>query len=101
MPGLFQDLVRLGREWGAVRMDLWRAQAHAAVEREQRRLFDTVALLSMGLVLCTVGAAGLLLLLWTELGPPWRAPVMGAILALIGLGGAGLLSSARRRLLRA
>ena len=99
MAGLLQDLVRLGREWGAVRVDLWRAQAQAAVEREQRRVFDTLALLAIGLLLSTMGLAGLLLLLWTELPTTWRLPVVGLLLIGLGAAGAASLMGARRRLM--
>lgn len=98
MLDLLQGLAQLGRQWGAARFALWRAEARATWEREQRRVFDTVALLTIGLLVSTVALTGLLLLLWTELPEPWRARVVGGLLVLLLALGIGLLFAARRRL---
>ena len=47
MLGLLRELLRLGRHWGLARMAHWRAEAVALIDRERRRLFDAMALLSV------------------------------------------------------
>lgn len=98
MLDLLQGLTQLGRQWGAARFALWRAEARAAWEREQRRLFDALALLTLGLFASTMAVSGLLLLLWTELPERWRGMVVGSLLMLLLAMGLALLAAARRRL---
>ena len=83
---------------GALRLEGWRVEAQRALARERRRLFDALAFLGLGLLLCAVGAGGLLVLLWAELPPPWRGAVVGAVLLIVLATGVALLRAARVRL---
>lgn len=98
MAELLLELARLARIWGFQRLQQWRTQALTALARERRRAFDAVVLLGLGLVLCTVGLCGLLLVAWWALPEPARVPAMAALLMLVIVFGAALLLLARRRL---
>lgn len=98
MDTLIQALIGIGREWAEGRWAQLRQGLLQALEREQRRLFDALLLLGLGLIFSLLGLLGLLTLLWWCTPPPWRPLVMA--LVLIGLGAAGvlLLRAARQRL---
>ena len=94
---LLRELWRLAVALGLDRVDQWRAECLAALARERQRLFEVLALLCLGLMLFTLGLAGLLLLAWWAMPDAWRLPVMAAVLLLLAGGGLTVLSMARRR----
>lgn len=98
---LLRELLRLGMALGLERVEQWRADCTAAIARERQRLFEVLALLCVGLMLCALGLAGLLLLAWWAMPAPWRLPVMGAVLLFLAAGGGLVLATAHRRWARA
>lgn len=98
MQELLRQALSLVLELGLLRLKDWRVEIQRAIDRERRRLFDALAFLGLGLLLCTLGAGGLLLLLWAELPPPWRGAVLGATLLIVLAVGVALLRAARARL---
>lgn len=98
MAELLLELARLGCAWGLRRVQQWRRQLLTVLARERRRAFDAVVLLGLGLVLCTVGLCGLLLVAWWSLPEPARPAVMLGLLTLVTLFGGALLLLARWRL---
>ena len=98
---LLRELFQLGVALGLNRVDQWRGECLAALARERQRLFEVLALMCLGLMLFTLGLAGLLALAWWAMPDAWRLPVMAALLMGMAGGGWGVLAMARRRCARA
>ena len=74
----------------------WREACVQALVRERQRLLEGLALLCLGLVLFTLGLAGLLLVLWQVLPEPTRLLAMGVLMTSLMLLGLLVLSLAWR-----
>lgn len=98
---LLRELFQLGVALGFERVDQWRGECLAALARERQRLFEVLALMCLGLLLFTLGLAGLLAVAWWAMPDAWRLPVMAGLLMLLATGGLAVLSMARRRWARA
>ena len=94
---LLRELFRLGVALGLDRVDQWRSECLAALGRERQRLFEVLALMCLGLMLFTLGLAGLLVVVWWAMPDAWRLPVMAGLLMALAGAGLAVLSMARRR----
>ena len=94
---LLRELFQLGLALGFERVDQWRGECLAVLARERQRLFEGLALMCLGLLLFTLGLAGLLVVAWWAMPEIWRLPVMAGLLLLLTGGGVAVLSMARRR----
>jgi len=95
---LLEVLLDLGRQWAEDRAAQVRRSLLQALEHEQRRLFDALLLLGLGLIFSLLGLIGLIALLWWCTPEPWRLGVMAGVLAAAAAAGAWMLAAARRRL---
>lgn len=94
-----REALRLLLALGWEQLESLRHDWRQALARERQRAFELLALLCLGLLCCSLAAAGMLLLVWWALPEHWRLPVMALLLAALGVVGLGVLAAARRRAL--
>jgi uncharacterized membrane protein YqjE len=94
---VLRELLQLGLCAAGQQAQAWRDACVQALVRERQRLFEGLALLCLGLVLFTLGLAGLLLVLWWVLPEPARLVAMGVLTATLMMLGLAVLGLAWRR----